>query len=226
MATANPTIQSIRSRFAQVGAEALSDHELVALLIGSGGGRRPAAEPLGLAERALGRVGGLWGLAKSDLSQLARFDGFGRARACRLKAAIEIGRRLAVPGPPRGRPIESAADVAEWYRCRLQALERECIHALLLDSKHRPLRRMRVSEGSWTACHVDPKVVFAACLRAGAPAVILVHNHPSGDPTPSRDDIELTERMVRAGKLVGVKVVDHLIVGRCGFTSMANNGLI
>ncbi len=226
MPITNPTILAIRSRFAQSGAEALSDHELVALLIGPGGGRRSAAEPLGLAERALGQAGGLWGLARAEISQIARLDGVGEARACRLKAAVEIGRRLAVPDPPRGRPIESAGDVAEWYRCRLQGFERECIHALLLDSKHRPLRQLRVSEGSWTSCHVDPKVVFAACLRDGAPAVILVHNHPSGDPTPSRDDLELTERMVRAGKLVGVTVVDHLVVGRCGYTSMADSGLI
>lgn len=200
------------------GVEALADFELVALLLG----RTPVPVAISVLEGA----GGLTGLARRDLCELAGVPGLDRSRACLLKAAVELGRRLAVPEPPADRPITHAAQVADWFRCRLQDQERECIHALLLDSKHRPLRHIRVTEGSWTSCNVDPKVVFAACLRNGAPAVILVHNHPSGDPRPSRDDLELTERMVRAGRVVGVRLLDHLIVGREGFASLADAGLL
>jgi DNA repair protein RadC len=174
----------------------------------------------------MGKTGGLTELARSEVTQLVRLDGFGPARAFQLKAAVELGRRMAVPAPSRNKAIASAADVADWFRCRLQDRERECIYALLLDSKHRPLKTIRVTEGTWNSCPVDPKVVFAACLRHGAPAVILVHNHPSGDPTPSRDDLELTDRMARAGRVVGITLLDHLIVGRGGFTSLADSGLL
>lgn len=208
----------IRERLRGAGAEALADFELVVLLLGS--------VPVHVAVSALENAGGLDGLARKDLGELVDVPGLGKAKACQLKAAVELGRRLAIPAPPAGRPITSAVQVADWYRCRLQDQERECIHALLLDSKHRPLLHMRVTEGSWTSCNVDPKVVFSACLRNGAPAVILVHNHPSGDPTPSRDDLKLTERLIRAGRVIGVRVLDHLIVGREGFTSLADSGLL
>ena len=211
-------IQNIQERMQGAGAEALADFELLALLLH----RLPVSRTISMVERA----GGLNGLARKELGELAEVPGLGRAAACRIKAAVELGRRLAVPAPPADRPITRAAQVADWFRCRLQDQERECIYALLLDSKHRPLNHMRVTEGSWTSCNVDPKVVFSACLRGGAPAVILVHNHPSGDPTPSRDDLDLTERMVRAGRVVGVRLLDHLIVGREGFTSMADAGLL
>jgi len=211
-------IQTIQGRMQGAGVEALADFELLALLLQS----LPASRTISMLELA----GGLNGLARKDLCELAEVPGLGWGAACRIKAAVELGRRLAVPAPPAGRPITRAAQVADWFRCRLQDQERECIHALLLDSKHRPLTCMRVTEGSWTSCNVDPKVVFSACLRNGAPAVILVHNHPSGDPTPSRDDLDLTERMVRAGRVIGVRVLDHLIVGREGFASLADAGLI
>ncbi len=211
-------LDTIQERMRGAGVEALADFELVALLLGR--------MPVPVAVSVLESAGGLAGLARRDLCELAGVPGLDRDRACRLKAAVELGRRLAVPAPPPEQPVTHAAQVADWFRCRLQDQERECIHALLLDSKHRPLRHMRVTEGSWTSCNVDPKVVFSACLRNGAPAVILVHNHPSGDPSPSRDDLELTERMVRAGRVIGVRLLDHLIVGRQGFTSLADAGLL
>ena len=215
---ATRSIMTIQERMHTAGVEALADFELLALLLQ----RTPVPRAISMLER----TGGLNGLARKELGELAEVPGLGRAGACQIKAAVELGRRLAVPAPPAGRPITRAAQVADWFRCRLQDQERECIHALLLDSKHRPLNHMRVTEGSWTSCNLDPKVVFSACLRNGAPAVILVHNHPSGDPTPSRDDLELTERMLRAGRVVGVRLLDHLIVGREGFTSLADAGLL
>jgi len=216
-------LATIRRRFSLAGPESLSDQELVALLVGAGpGGNRP----LGMAEEMLQEAGGLKGLARRGVAQLTGLAGLGPARACALKAALELGKRATAPRPPVGESISSAADVAEWFRHTLQDNERECIHALFLDGRHRPLHHMRMAEGSWTSCTVDPKVLFSACLRHAAPALILVHNHPSGDPTPSRDDIRLTDRLVSAGRVVGIKVLDHLIVGRYGYVSLADRGMI
>jgi DNA repair protein RadC len=211
-------VEDLHKRLLGNGEETLSDPELLALLLGGGKG--------GAVGELLERTGGLGGLARCTPEELARLKGVGLARACRLRAAVELGRRLAAPAPPIDRPVACAAEVAQWYRHRLQDLDRECIHALLLDARHRPLKPLRVTEGSWTSCPVDPKVVLSACLRLRAPAFILIHNHPSGDPAPSREDLELTERMTRACALLGVRMLDHLIVGRAGFYSMADAGII
>jgi DNA repair protein RadC len=210
-------------RLARLGEEALAEHELLALVLGGSPTDRAG---LGRAFGVLQATGGLDGLARRSLEEVIRLPGLGPARARRLKAALELGRRATLPCPPRGHPLTSATDVAHWLRGRLQDRSREGLHALLLDSKNRPLRWLRLAEGTWTSCPVDPRVVFSACLRWGAPAVLLVHNHPSGDPSPSPDDVAITERMLRAGQVLGVRLVDHLIVGREGFTSLAERGLL
>ncbi len=212
-------LSCLRQRCCLQGAHVLSDAELLALLTAWDSKPSPDAH-------SLAQLGGLHGLLRREALQLAKLPGWGKVKACTLKAAAELGKRLAAPEPPADKPIHSPSDVAHWFRCRLQDKERECFHALLLDSRNRPLRDLQVTEGTWTSCPVDPKVVFSACLRHGAPAVILVHNHPSGDPTPSRDDLELTDRMLRAGKVIGVRVLDHLIVGREGFISLSESGLM
>jgi len=210
-------------RLLRLGEEALAEHELLALLLGGSVGDRTG---LARALAVLGAAGGLPGLARRAPDALERLPGLGPARARRLRAALEMGRRATLPSPPRGSPLLSAADVAHWFRGRLQDRVREGLHALLLDGKNRPMRRLVLAEGTWSSCPVDPRVVFSACLRSGAPAVLLVHNHPSGDPSPSADDVAITERMLRAGQLLGVRLVDHLIVGREGFTSLAERGLL
>jgi len=215
--------ESPAERLARLGEEALAEHELLALLLGGSSADRAG---LGRALGVLQAAGGLQGLARRSMEEVRRLPGLGSVRARRVKAALELGRRAALPCPPRGRVLASAADVAQWFRGRLQDRSREGLHALLLDSKNRPLRRLVLAEGTWNSCPVDPRVVFSACLRWGAPAVLLVHNHPSGDPSPSPDDVSITERMLRAGQLLGVRVVDHLIVGREGFTSLAERGLL
>ena len=219
MTPSNFELRTLRKRSRQHGAQDLSDTELLTLL--TGWGSSPGQDGYTLT-----KLGGLHGLLRRDAQHLAKLPGWGKVKACTLKAAAELGKRLAAPGPPADKSIHSPSDVAHWFRCRLQDRERECFHALLLDSRHRPLKDLQVTEGTWTSCPVDPKVVFSACLRHGAPAVILVHNHPSGDPTPSRDDLELTDRMLRAGKIIGVRVLDHLIVGREGFISLSESGLM
>ncbi len=209
-------------RLRQLGAGSLADHELVALVLGAVGPRSALAAGLSAVEAA----GGLPALGRLGPEELARLPGLGRASATRLSAALELGRRLANAPPASSEPIRSAAAVAAWFRGRLQDDRREGLHALLLDGQHRPTAHLCLLRGGVDWCRVDPGVVLAACLRRGAPALILVHNHPSGDPAPSAEDLRLTERMVRAAALVGVRIVDHLIVGRQGSYSMAEAGVL
>ncbi|MBN2498336.1 MAG: DNA repair protein RadC [Deltaproteobacteria bacterium] len=195
----------------------LGDHELLAELL-----RIPADQALRLLRSCAPEgVADLHRLPDAELGTLA---GVGPARVRRLRLALELGRRATAPAPRPGAALRSSGQVAEYFRCRLQDRERESIHALLLDGKNRPVRHICAAEGSWTCCALDPKIVLAACLRHAAPALILIHNHPSGDPSPSRDDLELTERMKRAAGLLGIQLVDHLIVARQGHCSLAESG--
>lgn len=209
-------------RLRQLGAGSLADHELLALVLGAAGPR--SALVTGLL--ALEAAGGLSALGRLGPEELAGLPGLGRATATRLAAAVELGRRMASATPSPAEPIRSSTAVAAWFRGRLQDDRREGLHALLLDGQHRPLAHLCLLRGGVDWCRVDPGVVLAACLRRGAPALILVHNHPSGDPAPSGEDLRLTERMVRAAALVGIRIVDHLIVGRQGSYSMAEAGLL
>jgi DNA repair protein RadC len=221
MASGREELVGLRRRLQELGPAALAEHELLALVLGGGRGS-PTARSQALAE-ALGCNGGL---ARALPEELAGHPGVGPAAAARLVAALELGRRAAAPAPPAGVPIRSSRQVAGWFRSRLQHRQREGLHALLLDGKHRPLGALCLAEGNWTSCQADPKSLLAACLRRGAPAAILIHNHPSGDPTPSREDLVLTERLVRAAGVVGIEVLDHLIVGREGTFSLADAGLM
>ncbi len=193
------------------------DHELLSCLL-----KLPASHCLALLEAN----SGLSNLARKTKEELTSMPGLGVVLSERLLAAFELGRRAAVPSPDPSHSLASARDVAEWFRCRLQAHIRESFHVLLLDGRNRPKRHITVAEGSWNACPLDPKLLFSACLRHACPSIILVHNHPSGDPQPSRDDIKLTERLVKAGRLLGIRILDHLVVGREGYCSLAEAGLM
>ncbi|NMB75483.1 MAG: JAB domain-containing protein [Myxococcales bacterium] len=215
------SLAAARARLLGEGCESLSDRDLLLLLIGAERPRQVQA-----AEEILAEAGGAAGLGRVPCHVLMQPGRLGKTQALRLLAAAELGRRLLSPPPPAGRAITSPEEVAEFARARLSDLDRETIHALLLDGRNRPLLWLKVADGSWNACPADPKRLFSACLLHRSPAVILVHNHPSGDPTPSRDDVELTSRMVRAGALLGVRVLDHLVVGREGYRSLARENLL
>ncbi len=212
-------LQRIRRRLLSQGERALSEGDLLALVVG-----REIEPPEALSRE--GQTGGLRELVLASGAELSEQLGLAEPQICALKAALELGRRLAAPCPGPGTPITSSLDVAEWYRARLQDQEQERVHAVLLDAKHRVLRLERVAEGSWNHCLVDPKVLFSLCLRHRAPALILVHNHPSGDPFPSQEDLALTERLSEAGQLLDIRLIDHLIVGRAGFFSFVDAGLL
>jgi len=212
-----------RERLARVGPERLGDAELLAVLLGTGA----RGEPVGvLAARLLEEAGGLAGLERTGVGALSGLPGIGRSKAARVVAALEIGRRVATSAPSRGARIGSSRDVDALLRPRLAREASEPVIALPLDAKNRPLGELRIAIGGLTACPVAPSDVFRALVREAAAAVIFAHNHPSGEPSPSPEDLALTERLCRAGELLGVRVVDHGILGHEGYFSFLDAGLL
>lgn len=210
-----------RERLFQRGPETLTDAELLALLLRTGGGRDSA---LATAERVLAEHAGLAGLARCDAHELVRCRGVGPAKAASIFAALEMARRVAGRRLPEGIPIRDPADVFRHFHPRLRDAQQERFLVLLLDGRHRLIREELVSYGTLTASLVHPREVFRPALRACAAAVILVHNHPSGDPTPSPEDREVTRRLARAGEILGVAVVDHVVVAERGYCSLREEG--
>lgn len=199
-----------RERLRRLGTTALSEQELIAVVIGCGIRGRDA---LAVAADLLRAAGSASGLATMPAARLLRVGGIGPERAARLAAAVELGRR-AVVGPPRDRPrIASPAAVAEFLLPRLGRRREEHFGVLLLDTRHRLIRDVVVSVGSLDASLVHPREVFRAAAEHSAAALVLFHNHPSGDPAPSAEDLTLTRRLVQAGELMGIGVVDHVVLG-------------
>lgn len=209
-----------RSRIFDVGPGAMGDAELVALLVGAGG---PTTTAQHTAEELLQRFDGVAGLARAHVTDLRNEHGVGVARAAVIAAAIELGRRSLGPRAERPR-LRYATDVYAHYRPKLAHLRNEVFHVACLDTRNRLLRDVRVAEGGLISCATSPREVFAAALREGATGVVLVHNHPSGETQPSAEDLALTQRMRRAGEVMGIGVLDHVIVGTSGFTSLAATG--
>jgi DNA repair protein RadC len=212
-------IDGPRERLLASGPAALSDAELVALVLGSGSPRLSArAAALALVERA-----SVAELAWASPEELSGRPGLGPARAAALAAAFELGRRGAWSPPRRGERILEPARVAELMRPAAHA-ERECFHVVMLDVRGRLLRAERVAEGSLTQCPVSPRDALRPAVREGAHGVVFVHNHPSGDPSPSAEDADLTERLRAASELVGVLARDHVIVASGGYFSFVEAG--
>jgi DNA repair protein RadC len=205
-----------REKLARTGPSALGDNELLAIVIGPGTARRDA---LALAVDVLGGIGGLRGLARSGLADLARATTLGPARAARVLAAIELGRRTLLRGrEERARfltPSQIAAHLVPQFGDRAV----EHFGAVLLDSKRRLLRTTVLSVGSLDASVAHPRELFREAAVGGASAVVVFHNHPSGDPTPSPEDVDLTRRLVRAGEIIGIDVLDHLILAETSYFS-------
>jgi DNA repair protein RadC len=172
------------------------------------------------AQKLLGKFGSLQGIADSSVEELSQVNGIGPAKAAQLKAAFDLGRRIeAAPRPGRG-GVTSPEDVVKAVAGDLKGKKREHFLALLLDTRNRLIRTATVSMGSLDSSIVHPREVFKEAIKASAASVIFVHNHPSGDPEPSHDDIELTRRLVEAGKLLGIVVLDHVIVGDGAYLSL------
>lgn len=205
------------------GAASLSDAELLAILLGSGARGESAVE---LARRILedGEGSGLARLARIDAMELMRIKGVGKAKACRVKAAIEMGARLR-SAQRKLTTIRNAADVGQLMMPRLSYLDREHFFVVLLSTKNQVLGTELVSVGSLNASLAHPREIFKTCVRHSAASIILVHNHPSGDPSPSPEDILMTRRLIEAGRIMGIEVLDHVIIGDGRYLSLRESGI-
>ena len=219
-----PVSDRPRERLRAAGARALTSAELLAILVGAGTAGRSAVR---VGEDLLARAeGSLRRLAGQPMAALTRCAGVGPVRAATVHAALELGRRMAAESREDGAPMRSPRDVYAVYAGRLEDLPVEEFHVAVLDAQHRLERDLTISRGLLNSSLVHPREVFREAIAERAAAVILVHNHPSGDPTPSADDRAVTEQLVAAGRLLDIPVHDHLIVGRGRYTSFAEAGLL
>ena len=219
-----PAADRPRERMQALGAEALSAQELLACLLGRGSAGESV---LVTVQRLLGRFGSLEGIARASLEELSQVRGVGPAKGVQLKAAFELARRAELSSEPAAaRPVGTAEAAKRLARRHLAGRKREHFIAILLDARHRPLRVVPVSIGTLEMSVVHPRETFREAIVGRACAILVAHNHPSGDPSPSPEDLELTRRLVEAGKLIGIPVLDHLIVGGRECVSLRQGGFL
>ncbi len=212
-----------RERLAKVGPEALRDAELLAVLFRTGTRELGA---VALADRLVGHFGSLRALARASLEEVQQVRGIGEVKAIEIKAALELGKRLAshIDGPrPR---ITGSEDVANLLMTYFKECEREEFKVLLMNTKNEVIKTLDISTGSTDAAVVLPREVFRQAVREATPAVIVCHNHPSGDPEPSRADLLITQRLVEGAELLGIRLLDHVVFGDGRYVSFKDRGLL
>lgn len=208
-----------RERLFRLGASALTDSELLWLTLGAGPRARESSEAL------LESSGGLKALYQKDPLELCELPGLGPVRVAQLLAALELGRRAQRSTERRPR-LRNPREIYGYLAPTLSVLRREVFHVLCFNARNTLLHDARVAEGTMNTCPVDPREVFAAALSSRASGIVLAHNHPSGDPEPSAQDMSLTVQLCDAGRLLGIKVLDHVVVGDGRYVSMAERGLV
>jgi DNA repair protein RadC len=222
-----PEDERPRERLMKRGADALSEAQLLAIVL-STGDASSGQSALDLGRHLLQTFDGLRALDAASVAELCQTRGIGPAKATTIKAAFELGKRLS--GEPATRKIKVTApqDLVSYFQPHLQYLRKEVFKVVLLDTKHQLLRDVTISEGSLSASLVHPREAFLPAIKESAAAVIFLHNHPSGDPTPSAEDKELTHRLAEVGQLVGIHVLDHIIIGTGtpGYISFRDAGLL
>jgi DNA repair protein RadC len=211
-----------RERLARLGPQSLSNAELLAILLRVG---VPGENAVQVGQRLLQHFGGLPGLHRADFQEVCAEHGLGPAKAAQIKAAIELGNRLRLEAPDERPAVHSPADAAALVQYEMSALEQEELRVLLLDIRNRVLDTVTVYRGSINSSQVRVGELFRTAIRRNAASIIVIHNHPSGDPTPSPDDVAVTRAMAQAGKLLDIEVLDHLVIGRGKFVSMKDRGL-
>ncbi len=210
-----------RERLLHAGSGTLSPSELVALVLRTGAPGFPATR---LADELIRRFGSLEGISQAGEAELRSVPGMGPAKVASLRAAFELGSRVARAPLVPGQKLGSPEQVFSHFGARLRRCRQEVFFALLLDRRHRLIGEVEVSRGSLNQSLVHPREVFAPALRESAAAILVLHNHPSGDPRPSREDHEVTRRLARAGELLGVRLLDHVVIGAEGYASFARSG--
>ncbi|SDZ74536.1 DNA replication and repair protein RadC [Desulfuromusa kysingii] len=220
-----PADERPREKLLTSGADTLTDAELLALIIRTGDSSSKSSA-VDLARSLLSRFGSLRHLATASINELCQQTGIGPAKAAEIQALFQIARRFADHRLQAGQTYSSSQEVFHHFHERLCDYRKEVFLALLLDTKNRLIKEVQISEGSLSASIVHPREVFAPVLKESAAAVLFIHNHPSGDPTPSREDIEITERLKKVGDLMGVRVLDHIIIGNGDYVSLADRGVM
>jgi DNA repair protein RadC len=219
-----PEDERPRERLLKYGADILSNTQILAIILRTGSEDGTAID---LARDLLQRFGTLRALESAGLSELCSVKGLGPAKAAQIKAAFSLSKRLrGEPVNPKD-PFKTSEDVYRYYSARMDGLKKEVFRCALLDGKNRPFKDLTISEGTITSSLVHPREVFSPAIKESAVSVLFVHNHPSGDPSPSNDDIELTKRLVKTGELIGIGVLDHIIIGDNGsYISFLDKGLL
>lgn len=217
-----PANERPRERLQSYGARSLASNELIAILLRTGIEGQSA---IGMAGHLLHEFGGLGGLARCSFEELTNVKGLGPAKIAQLQAALELGRRLIVDAPDERPQIRCPADAANLLMSEMLFFEQEHLYTMLLDTKNRVLAKKVVYKGSLNTSLIRVGELFREAIRANAAAIIVAHNHPSGDPTPSPEDVAVTRQIVEAGKLLDVEVLDHLVIGGQRFISLKERGL-
>ena len=202
-----------RERLRDYGPRFLSNGELIAILLRTG---IQGENVLAMSSRLLSRFGGLDGLGRSSFAELCAERGLSEAKTCQLMAALELGRRFISLAPQDRAVINSPQDVANLLQAEMASLDQEHLRVLLLNTKNQVLNTAEVYVGNVNSSIVRPSEVFRPAVRENAPSIVVVHNHPSGDPTPSPEDVSITRDLVAAGKLLGIDLLDHLVIGSGG----------
>ncbi len=217
-----PDDERPRERLQYYGAGALSNAELLAIILRVGVKNESV---INMSQRLLAQFGGLAGLAKAGFEELCNLKGLGVAKTAQLKAALELGKRVAAVSPQDKPQIASPSDAANLVMSDMMLLEQEHLNVLLLDTKNRVVKNHNLYIGSLNTSVVRVGELFREAIRANSAGVIIVHNHPSGDPTPSAEDVKVTRQIVSAGKVLDIPVLDHLVIGRGRFISLKERGL-
>jgi DNA repair protein RadC len=215
------TSERPRERMERLGPGALSDGELMAILLRVG---IPGTNAIELGQLLLQKFGGIYGIHQAPFHEVCEVKGMGTAKAAQLKAALELGNRMVVQ-TVRDRVVHSPEDAAAFVRHEMSALEQEELRVILLDTRNRIIEVDEIYKGSINSSQVRIAELFKKAIRRNAPSIILVHNHPSGDPTPSPEDIAVTRAIVQAGRLLDIEVLDHLVIGSLSFVSLKERGL-
>ncbi len=217
-----PSSERPRERLRDQGPDSLNDAELLAILLRVGS---QSENVVRLAERLLHEFGGFSGLARASFTDLCSKYGMGEAKVAQVKAAMEVGSRLLEEKLEERKTLRSPQDVADLLRLRMGYEQEERLRVVLLDTKNQVVDMREVYKGSVNTSLVRVAEIFRDAVRQNCPALVVAHNHPSGDPTPSPEDVRLTELIVEAGKILDIEVLDHLVIGQKGFVSLKERGL-
>jgi DNA repair protein RadC len=218
-----PRQERPRERLQKFGPEALSAQELLALVIGRG---IPKKSVMNIAQELLARFGNIKAINQATIEELSQIKGIGLAKAAQIKACFELGRREELEPELKTFDINNPEAVVKALRTSIKDKAKEHFKLILLNPRNRIIGISTISIGTLNASLVHPREVFKDAIMHSAASVVLVHNHPSGDPEPSEDDIKITKKLVDSGKILGIEVVDHIIIAKQGFKSFANEGLI